>query len=103
MKIYFKNINIDEKILKKIENYKKHIYIMNGYFIQNIGGKPRYDIVGETGEEWQKMTQKTMQLIKNAKPNLERLLNMFVLIDNMHILGDDSFSRQGPRSYPNRT
>ena len=29
MKIYFKNINIDEKILKKIENYKKHIYSSN--------------------------------------------------------------------------
>ena len=56
--------------------YKQHIYIMNGYFIQNIGGKPRYDVVGESGEEWQKMTQITMQLIKKSKPNLERLLNM---------------------------
>lgn len=53
----------------------KHLYKMNGYFIQNIGGKPRYDIVGETTEEWDKMTQKTTKLVEKAKVNLEALLN----------------------------
>ncbi len=53
----------------------KHLYKMNGYFIQNIGGKPRYDIVGETTEEWDKMTQKTTKLVEKAKVNLEVLLN----------------------------
>ena len=36
MKIYFKNININENILKKLENYKKHIYT-NNYIYSNEG------------------------------------------------------------------
>ena len=29
MKIYFKNITIDENILKNIDTYKKHVYTNN--------------------------------------------------------------------------
>tara|TARA_Y100000741_G_C18063303_1_gene481432 strand:- start:144 stop:293 length:150 start_codon:yes stop_codon:yes gene_type:complete len=48
---------------------------MNGYFIQNLGGKPRYNIVGENKEEWDKMTQKTMVLINNSKNKLQKLID----------------------------
>ena len=54
--------------------YPKYLYKMNGYFIQNLGGKPRYDIVGENKEEWDKMTLITKNLIDSATPNLLKLL-----------------------------
>lgn len=57
--------------------YPKYLYKMNGYYIQNIGGKPRYDVVGEQGEAWQKMTQKTMDLIKEAMPKLVTLVENY--------------------------
>jgi len=54
--------------------YPKYLYTMNGYFIQNLGGKPRYNIVGEDKEEWDRMTQKTIKLIEVSKHALNKLL-----------------------------
>ena len=48
--------------------YPKYLYKMDGHFIQNSGGQPRYDIIGD-------VDQKTIKLINNSKHNLQKLID----------------------------
>ena len=48
---------------------------MNGYYIKNLGGQPRYSPVGlnKDGSLDQNMIKFTLSLINKAKPNLFKL------------------------------
>lgn len=48
--------------------YPKYLYKMDGHFIRNSGGQPRYDIIGDVG-------QKTIKLINDSKHNLQKLID----------------------------
>ena len=48
--------------------YPKYLYKMDGHFIQNSGGQPRYDIIWDMG-------QKIIKLINDSKHNLQKLID----------------------------